>query len=70
MRPGPLELVDEVPELPPGLGIEPGRRLVEEQEVGIADERAGEREPLLLSPRQRADPRVALFLELDEPDRV
>ena len=68
--PGPLELVDEIPELPAGLRIESGRRLVEEQEVRIADERAGEREPLLLAAGERADPRVALFLKLHQPDQV
>ena len=68
--PGPLELVDEIPELPAGLRIESGRRFVEEQEVWIADKRAREREPLLLSPGEHADPRVTLFLKLNQPDQV
>ena len=65
-----LELVDEIPELPARLRIEPGRRLVEEQQLRIADQRAGEREPLLLAARQRADARAPLLLELHEPDDV
>ena len=68
--PGPLELVDEVPELPAGLRIESGRRFVEEQEVRIADQRARQREPLLLAPGEHADARVALFLQLNQPDQV
>src|SRR4249919_523460 len=67
---GPLELVDEIPELPAGLRIEPGRRFVEEQQVRIADKRAREREPLLLSPGEHADPRVTLFLQLNQRDEV
>ena len=70
MRPACLNSSIEIPELPAGLRIEPGRRLVEEQQVRIADERAREGEPLLLSPRERADPRVTLFLQLNQPDQV
>jgi hypothetical protein len=43
------EAAQQVPQLPPRLRVEPGRRLVEEQEVGFAGQRAGEREALLLS---------------------
>ena len=67
---GALELVDEIPELPARLRIEAGRRLVEKQQVRIADERAREREPLLLSARERADARVALLLELHQRDHL
>jgi hypothetical protein len=49
------------------LRIEPCRGLVEEQ-VGIADERAGDGEPLLLSARERPDTRAAFLLELNEAD--
>ena len=54
---GLLELLDEIPELPPRLRIEAGGRLVEKEQLGIADERAGERQPLLLPARERADAR-------------
>ena len=63
-----LELLDEVPQLPPRLRVEPGGRLVEEQQIGIADERARERQALFLSARQRDDARVALLLELHQRD--
>ena len=63
-----LEFPDEVPELPARLRIEARRRLVEKQQIRIADERAGERQPLLLPSGERADPGVALLVELDEPN--
>ena len=66
MRPAALELVDQVPELAARLRVEAGGRLVEEEQLGIADQRAGEREPLLLPARQRADARVALLLQLHQ----
>ena len=70
VRPQLLELGDQVPELPARLGIEAGRRLVEKDQVRIADDRAGEREPLLLSAGQLADARIALLVELDDMDHV
>ncbi len=45
--------------------VEARRRLVEEEDLGIADERAGEREALPLAPRELAHPRRPLLLELD-----
>ena len=50
------EAVEDVPQLPPRLRIEAGRRLVEEQQVGVAGQRAGHRQALLLPARQLADP--------------
>ena len=46
---GGLEALDQAPELPPGLGVEPGGGLVEEEELGVADQGAGECQPLLLA---------------------
>src|SRR5688572_24604923 len=57
-----LERLDELPELPARLRIEARGRLIEEEELRIADECAGEREPLLLATGQRADSRAALLL--------
>ena len=65
-----LELFDQVPELAARLRIEPRRRLVEKQQLRVADERAREREPLLLPARKRADARAPLLLELHERDHV
>jgi hypothetical protein len=65
-----LEFFDQLPQLTPGLRIEPGGGLIQEQEIGIADERAGQREPLLLAARERADARPPLLLQLNELDHV
>ena len=51
---GGLELLDELPHLAAGLRIEAGGGLVEEQQVGVADQRAGHREALLLAARKLA----------------
>src|SRR4051794_30802215 len=61
-----LEIRDEIPELTARLWIESRRRLVEKEQVGVADDRAGKREPLLLSTRQLSDSCRAFFLELHE----
>src|SRR6476646_11528147 len=66
----PLELGDQVPELPPRLRVEARRRLIEEYQVGVADDRAGEREPLLLPARELSDAGVALLIELHHMDHV
>ena len=42
------------------LRIEAGRRLVEEHELGVVDERQRQREPLALAARQRVERRVGL----------
>ena len=63
---GGTELPDDLPELAPRLWIETGRRLIEEQQVRLADERTGNRQPLLLSARQCDDARPPFFFELDE----
>ena len=65
-----LEVLDQIPELPSCLRIEAGRRLVEKQQLRIADERARERQPLLLSARQRSDASRPLLLELHERDHA
>ena len=57
------ELLQHRPELPARLRVEPGRGLVEEQQLGVADERAPHGQPLPLPARQLADPRARLGLE-------
>ena len=52
---------DEVPSLAPGIGIEPGRQLVENGPLGIADQRQSDRQPLLLAAREFAEPRIAFL---------
>src|SRR5262245_14601782 len=63
-----LELGDQLPELPPRLRIESGGWLVEKEQVRLAHNRARQREALLLSARQLAHSRTALFAQLDERD--
>src|ERR1051326_8126414 len=60
-----LEGAQDVPDVPPRLRIESGRRLVEEEQFRIADERTGNRESLLLAAGELADIRVALVHEVD-----
>src|SRR6266508_4137524 len=62
------ESTDRLPGLAARGGIEAGRRLVEEDELGIADERECEIEPAQLSPGQGAHPRVDLLGETNEFD--
>ena len=62
VRPSLLELVDQVPQMPPRLRIEPGGRLIEKQQLGIAHQRAGHGQPLLLAAREAADARTRASL--------
>src|SRR6266550_2860903 len=50
----------ERPDRATRLRVEPGRELVEEHDLGLVDERERDEEPLLLSARERHEPRVAL----------
>src|SRR5207248_6093672 len=64
------ERADHLPRRAAGLRVEAGGGLVEEDEVGIADERDAEVEPPLLAARQRLDARVRLVDEPDERDHL
>src|SRR5581483_774709 len=67
------ELAQRADHLPRGASrgrVEARRRLVEEHEVGVADERDAEVEAPLLTARERLDPRVALLVEADERDHL
>ena len=50
--------------------VEAGRRLVEEQHVGVADQAEREVQPAALAAGQLAGLRVALGVELDEVDEL
>ena len=67
---GELELLDEFPELAAGLRIEAGGGFVEEQEVGVADKRARQREALLLAAGEVAHAGFGLLVELHQADRL
>ena len=47
-------------------GSRPGRRLVEEHDLGVVHEREGDREALLLAARELARLRLGLLLEPDQ----
>src|SRR5207247_11311573 len=64
------ERPDDLPQLAAGLGVEPGRRLVEEQQLRTVDQRARDREPLLLPAGQGADAGPALLLELHQAEHL
>jgi len=66
--PAGAELLDQFPELPARLRIEPGRRFIEKEELRLADKRTGKREPLFLPARKLADARARFLLELNELD--
>ena len=61
---GVLQLVDEIPEVTAGLGIEAGGGLVKKQQLGIADQGAGHGQALLLPAGEPADARAALLFQL------
>ena len=50
-----LQLVEALPQEVARLRVEAGRRLVEQQQLGLVDERAGDREPALHAARERVD---------------
>src|SRR5204863_9787692 len=61
---------DHLPGLAAGGGIEPGSRLVEEQQLGVADQGDGDIEAALLAAGELARPIVGLLLEPGELDRL
>ena len=65
-----LEPVEPVPQQVPRLRVEAGRRLVEEQQVGLVDEGAGDRQPSLHPARQRLDLVAGPLGELGEVEQL
>jgi hypothetical protein len=65
---GELELLDQIPKLAAGLRVQAGGGLIEKKKIGIADERASERETLFLAARKISDARILFFFELHEFD--
>src|SRR5207253_8066321 len=62
----PAERADRLPGAPPRSGVEAGGRLVEENQLRVADQRQAEVEPPPLPAREPARARVALLLEPDQ----
>ena len=61
-------IADDLPHLPPRVGIEAGGRLVEKQQLRIAHQGHGHGQPLLLPAREVLDPRVRLLLQRNPGD--
>ena len=59
------KLLDDVPQRETCLWIKPGGRLIEKQQLRIADERTSNSESLFLPARKLADSRVSFFFERD-----
>ena len=70
MTPLALQPVEPLPQQVPRLRVEPGRRLVEQQQLGLVDERPRDREPPLHAARQRIDAVVAPVAELHELEQL
>jgi hypothetical protein len=64
------EPIDEVVELPPGVRVEAGSRLVEEQQLRPADDADGDVETAALSTGERQDLLVRLLAEADHLDQL
>jgi hypothetical protein len=60
--PDPL---DQVPGVAPRVPVEPGGQLVEDRDLGVADQGERDREPLLLAARELPEAGVALLLEAE-----
>ena len=65
-----LEAVEPVPEEMPCLGVEPGGRLVEQQQVGLVDEPPGDDQASLHAPREWLDLVAGALRELDEVEQL
>ena len=61
---------DEVPERPPRGRIEAGRRLVEEDQLRVVDERERDRQALALAAGQVLRPASALLAEVEQVDQL
>jgi hypothetical protein len=55
-----FERPDELPELASGLGVEAGRRLVEEEQLGVADDAESDVDAASLAAGELADERLLL----------
>ena len=69
-RPAALQLVEPLPEEVPRLRVEAGGRLVEDDELRLVDERAGDREAPLHAAGQRLDLVLRALVELDELEQL
>jgi hypothetical protein len=66
----PAEIADELADLDHARGIEPVRRLVEEHEIGLAEQGARDPEPLLHAEGVRGELAVRALAEIDELEQA
>ena len=64
------QLLEELADDPPAGRVQGARRLVEQEEPRLADQRLGDPEPLLHPLRHRLDPRRARLREADQLEQV
>ena len=69
-RPAPLQLVEALPQQVPRLRVEAGRRLVQDDQLRLVDERAGDRQAPLHAAGQRLDLVLGALVELDELEQL
>ena len=67
-RAAPGESMAELPEVAAQDRVEPDRRLVEHEQVGLAEQRSGKRDPCALAAGEAVEHTVAEFLERDVRD--
>ena len=70
VTPGLLQPEQLVPEQMPRLRVEPGRRLVQQQQVGLAHQRPRDRQPPLHPARQLVDLHLRLVRQRDELEQL
>src|SRR5688572_14175335 len=58
--------LQDIPQVAAGLGVQPGRRLVQEDHIGVVDEGAGDRQALLLPAGELVLPGVGLLGHADQ----
>ena len=68
--PSAAQAADRLPGAAPRARVEAGRRLVEEDQLGVADQREPEVEPAALAAGEPAHAGVALLLQADELDHL
>src|ERR687887_250887 len=64
------QALDQLPGAPAGRRVEAGGRLVQEDQVGVADDAEGEVQAALLAAGERLYPRPALVAETDQVDHL
>ena len=69
-RAAALELIEALPQQVARLGVQAGRRLVEDDEVRLVDERAGDRQAPLHAAGQGLDLVLGALVELDELEEL